>query len=278
MRNLIPLNTIPIDEFDLIHKSKQDPAHSVLMALRPTIINRYDQYKIEFDNNTLQNLKSTVYSPQAKDYLRKCYSNSTIALDKLIARIKDNQPNQLRSVCQLCGIDTDNTTDHYLPQSNFPEFSVNHLNLFPCCAVCNPFKNDYWISQDPNYRGIINLYTDILPTKQFLFADVRFFRANVIIKFRIANPNGIDPDLYKVIEYHFKRIKLIDKYNDKTGNIYQRVYDNYKGNVTYIGKPHLIQTALMQKVQNHFSSFGRNHYEGILMESLANNSVFLNLF
>lgn len=278
MRNLIPLNTIPIDEFDLIHQSKQEPAHTVLMALRPTIINRYDNYKIEFDNNTLQNLQPRVYSPQAKNHLRKCYSNSTVALDKLIVRIKENQPNNLRSVCQLCGIDTDNTTDHYLPQSDFPEFSVNHLNLFPCCAVCNPFKNDYWISKDPNYRGIINLYTDILPTQQFLFADIRFFRANVIIKFRIANPNGIDPDLYKVIEYHFKRIKLIDKYNDKTGNIYQRVYDNYKGNATYMGKPHLIQTALMQKVKNHFNSFGRNHYEGILMESLANNNVFLNLF
>ncbi|TDE01531.1 hypothetical protein [Flavobacterium sandaracinum] len=278
MRNLIPLNTVPIDEFDLIHKSKQEPAHTILQALRPTILNRYGNYKVEFDKNTLQNLPSQVYTLQEKKYLRKCYSDSTNALDKLIARIKENQPNYLRSVCQFCGIDTDNTTDHYLPQSLFPEFSVNHLNLFPCCAVCNPIKNDYWISQDPNYTGIINLYTDILPTQQFLFADVRFFRTNVIIKFRIDNPNGIDSDLYQVIEYHFKRIKLLDKYNDKTGNIYQRVLNSYKGKTVYRGKPDLIQTNLLQEVKNHFSSFGRNHYEGILMEALANNNVFLNLF
>jgi 5-methylcytosine-specific restriction endonuclease McrA len=278
MRNLSPLNTVPIDEFDLIHKSKQDPAHIILEELRPVILNRYGSYKVEFDKNTLQNIESQVYTPQAKKYLRKCYSDSTNALDNLIARIKENQPNHLRSVCQFCGIDTDNTTDHYLPQSVFPEFSVNHLNLFPCCAVCNPIKNDYWISQDPNYRGIINLYTDILPTQQFLFADVRFFRTNVIIKFRIDNPNGIDPDLYQVIEYHFRRIKLLDKYNDKTGNIYQRVFNSYKGKAAYKGKPDLIQTDLLQEVQNHFNSFGRNHYEGILMEALANNNVFLNLF
>lgn len=278
MRNLIPLNTNPIDEFDLIRKSKQDPANSVLLALRPTVLSRYGNYKVEFDKNTLQNIKNQTFTPQASDYLKKCYSDTTNALNSIIARIKKNQPNHLRSVCQFCGIDTDNTTDHYLPQSKFPEFSVNHLNLFPCCAVCNPIKNDYWISKDPNYRGIINLYTDILPAQQFLFVDIRYFRNNVTIKFRINNPNGIDPDLYQVIENHFTRIKLLDKYNDKTGNIYERVINSYKGKTAYIGKPDLIKNDLLLEVQNHFTSFGRNHYEGILMEALAHNNQFLHLF
>jgi hypothetical protein len=278
MRNLTHLNTDPIDEFDSIRKSKQDPANSVLLALRPTILSRYGEYKTEFDKNTLQNIKNKTFSPQASEFLKKCYSDSTNCLNSVIARIKKNQPDHLRSICQFCGIDTDNTTDHYLPQSAFPEFSVNHLNLFPCCAVCNPIKNDYWISKDPLYRGIINLYTDILPTQQFLYVDIRYFRNNVIIKFRIDNPNGINPDLFQVIENHFIRIKLINKYNDKTGNIYQRVINSYKGKTAYIGKPNLIQTDLLKEAQNHFLSFGRNHYEGVLMEALANNNHFLNLF
>ncbi|MGG7035707.1 MAG: HNH endonuclease [Flavobacterium sp.] len=278
MRNLNHLNTDPIDEFDLIHNSKRDPAYTVLMELRPTILNRYNDYEIEFNNNTLQNLVRQVYAPQTIEYLQKCYSDPTLALDDLIARIKENQPNHLRSICQYCGIDTDNTTDHYLPQSDFPEYSVNHLNLFPCCAVCNPIKNNYWIDRFNNYRGIINLYTDKWPIQQFLFADVNYIGIDVTIKFRITNSNGIHPDLYQVIENHFNRIKLLEKYNDKAGNIYQRVFNSYKGKRIFAGKPDLIQEDLSQEVQNHFVSFGRNHYEGILMEALANNFDFLNLF
>lgn len=278
MHNLNPLPTAPIDEFDLIYKSKQDPARTVLQLLRPRILIRYNEYKTEFDSNSLQNLAGVTYLPDAKEYLKKCYSDPTNALNSLIARIKDNQPDHLRSICQYCGIDTDNTVDHYLPQSAYPEFSVNHLNLFPCCAVCNPIKNDYWKSEDPDYRGIINLYTDRLPAAQFLFVDVRFFRKNVIIKFYMENKNGIDADLYRVIEYHFKRIKLIKKYNDKTGNIYQRIYNSYKGKEIYRGRPDLIQKNLLQEVENHFESFGRNHYEGILMEALAASHSFLKLF
>lgn len=278
MHNLIPLDTDPIEDFDLICQSKQEQAYFILEKLRPDVLIRYAQYKAEFNANTLQRLAKKSYTPQAGNYLKKCYSDSTIALDKLIARIKDNQPDHLRSICQLCGIDTDNTIDHYVPQSDYPEFSVNHLNLFPCCAVCNPIKNNYWISKDPVYRGILNLYTDKLPLEQFLFAEVRYFRNFPIMKFRIQNINHINPQLYQVIENHFTRIKLIEKYNDKTTNIYRRIVNAYKGKKIFKNNPALIQESLKQQAENHFQSFGRNHYEGVLMEALANNMVFLNLF
>lgn len=278
MHNLLPLNTVPIDEFDLIHSSKQDPAHIALQILRPTIIARYNEYKIEFDNNTLENLTPMLFSPNQIQFLKDCYGNTTNALSNLIARIKKEQPNHLRSICQYCGIDTDNTTDHYLPQSTFPEFSINHLNLFPCCAVCNPIKNNYWLDSTNNYRGIVNLYTDILPDLQFLFIDIKFISGNALMKFRIDNPNGINPDLYQVIENHFSRINLLEKYNDKTGNIYERTFNSYNNKSTYSGKPNLIKQDLMIEVNSHFKSFGRNHYEGVLKEALANNNDFLNLF
>lgn len=278
MRNLIPLGTDPIEDFDLIYRNKQEPASLILEALRPDILVRYTQYRTEYNNNTLQNLVKKPYTPQAQNYLKKCYSDSTKALDRLIARLKNNQPHHIRSVCQLCGIDTDNTIDHYIPQTDYPEFSVNHLNLFPCCAVCNPIKNNYWISHDPNYRGIINLYTDILPAEQFLFADVRYFRNYPIMKFRIENINGINHNLYQVIENHFKRIKLIEKYNDKAPNLYEQIANAYKGKNIFKNNPELIKEFLIQEAENHFISFGRNHYKGVLMESLAQNTTFLNLF
>lgn len=280
MRNLIPLHTNPIDEFDLIHQKKHDPAHIILQGIRPLLVTRYNTYQNEFKKNTLQNIKPKPISffPDAAKHLRECYLKPTKALNNLIVKIKEKQPNHLRSVCQYCGIDTDNTTDHYLPQSDFPEYSVNHLNLFPCCAVCNPIKNNYWFDGTNYHRGIINLYTDILPDVQFLFADVKIIKANPIIKFNINNSNRINSNLYQVIENHFTRIKLLEKYNDKVGNIYQRIYNSYANKPCFKNNPGLIQQDLLIEAENHLKSFGRNHYEGILKEALANNKSFLNLF
>ncbi|WP_412464103.1 HNH endonuclease [Flavobacterium mekongense] len=278
MRNLIPLDTDPIDDYDAITNSKHNPAKFVLEQSRPFVFDRYNQYKNLFDKNRLEDLNKSVITPDQIIYLKDCYSNSTQALNNIIANIKNKQPSHLRSICQYCGIDTDNTVDHYLPQSDFPEFSVNHLNLFPCCAVCNPIKNNYWFDGVNFHRGIINLYIDEYPIEQFLFVDVKLIDSNPIIKYEINNSNRINPRLYQIIENHFKRIKLIDKYNDKSSNIFTRIYNMYFGKAVYSGNSQLIKQDLLIDAQNHFSSFGRNHYEGVLIEALANNNDFINLF
>jgi len=279
MRNLTPLNTDPLDEFDLIVQSKYDPDNAALILLRSDVLSRYNLYKNAFDTNSLNNLAVKNYHPQAVRVLRNCYSNPTNALDRLIKNIKDKQPNHLRSVCQYCGIDTDNTIDHYLPQSKYPEYSICHLNLFPCCAVCNPLKNDYWYDFDSNYGGIMNLYLDRWPEKQqFLFADLTFVGTNLIAEYRLDNPNGINRNTFEVIQNHFTRIKLLKKYNNKTGNIYERVCNSYSGQSVFRNNPNAIKAHLLQESENHFKSFGRNHYEGILKEALALNEDFLSFF
>lgn len=278
MRNLISLTTNPIDDYDAITFSKHNPAQFVLEESRPFVLKRYSQYKYHFDRNTLEDIDVYVITPDQVQYLKECYTNSTNALNNIIAKIKNRQPLHLRSICQYCGIDTDNTTDHYLPQSEFPEFSVNHLNLFPCCAVCNPIKNNYWFDDVNSHRGIINLYIDEYPLDQFLFVDVNLINGNPIIKYEINNSNGIDTRLYQIIENHFRRIKLIEKYEGKTNNIYTRIYNMYLGKAVYSGNPALIKQDLLISAQNHFNSFGRNHYEGVLIEALANNNDFINLF
>lgn len=278
MRNLTPLDTDPINDYDAITDSKHNPAKFVLKQSRPFVFERYIQYKDHFDRNRLEDLNKSVITADQVNYLKDCYSNSTQALNNIIANIKNKQPLHLRSICQYCGIDTDNTVDHYLPQSDFPEFSVNHLNLFPCCAVCNPIKNNYWFDGVNFHRGIINLYIDEYPLEQFLFVDVNLVNGNPIIKYHINNLNGINPRLYQIIENHFERIKLINKYNDKTNNIYTRIHNMYLGKAVYSGKPKLIKQDLLIDAQNHFNSFGRNHYEGVLIDALANNDDFINLF
>lgn len=277
MHNLTPLESELIDEFDLILSSKQDPAHLVLTNLRNILITRFNLYQQEFNNNNLENINTHNFTQDARTHLMACYSNSTKALDDLLARIKDNQPLHIRSICQYCCINTDSTTDHYLPQSQYPEFSVNHLNLFPCCADCNPKKNNYWYNLGNFSRGIINLYSDNLPNIQFLFVKLYIFGNVASINYYIENINGIDADLYTIIENHFIRLNLAEKYTEKTNYLYNRMYNMYNKPI-YRGNPDLIRDSLLIEVAQHYLDYGRNHYEGVLMEALANNYDFLNLF
>lgn len=39
--------------------------------------------------------------------------------------------------CAYCGMDRANTLDHYLPKSQYVEYTFTPLNLVPSCSVCN---------------------------------------------------------------------------------------------------------------------------------------------
>ncbi len=196
-------------------------------------------------------------------------------MELLIKNIKDNQDNAIRSVCQFCGINTDSTIDHYLPKENYPEFSVAHLNLIPCCPDCNSKKSVKWLNSDKE-RMILNLYNDIIPNMKFLFIDLEFNEDIPVGKYYLSNQSNIDNDLYKLIESHYKELDLLNRYNDRFNSNYTEIF-NSLNNSTFKGKPNLVQTFLISDYNENVPSFGINHYRLVLKEALANNDDFVNL-
>src|SRR5690606_726271 len=104
--------------------------------------------------------------------------------------------------CQYCTISSGNTLDHILPQNDFPEFVVNHMNLLPICGDCNSTKNRFFLNDDGE-RIFLNLYTDILPQQQYLFVNIDFNNDIVSVDFYLNNRNIIDISLYNLIYRHF---------------------------------------------------------------------------
>ncbi len=282
MVNLAYLNTPPINSFIAIVNDKNNlednDRKTRLLNLVPNVSLRYNVYKGYFDTNTLESVPLHNFNnAQAADLLH-CYNVETSSLNSLIVAIKENQEFHLRGLCQFCGINTDSTTDHYLPKGKFPDFCVNLLNLFPCCPDCNSLKGVYYFDTISNTRGIINLYLDSVPQIQFLFADIVFTGNIPKVTFRVQNPNGINAQLFSIIHNHYKRLNLAERYKEKFNTVYTQTYRSFAAKPRYHGHPNRVRDFLISDANELFRDFGRNYYVAIVKQALSTNNTFLNLF
>lgn len=78
-------------------------------------------------------------------------------------KIRENTPN---GKCLICGVDTANTLDHYLPKSQVPTLAVDPGNLIPVCSTCNGKKGDA-LGSDLRDMPIHNYY-DKIPEGKWL--------------------------------------------------------------------------------------------------------------
>ena len=282
MVNLAPLiinyvqtfQDIGNDKYNLAGNNRKDR----ILALVPTVTPRYALYQQHFNANTLEIVPIVNYAAQTKQDFLHCYTSETNSLNSLIADIKNNQPLHLMGFFQFCGINTDSTTDHYLPKDAFPDFCVNALNLLPCCPDCNSLKGEYMWDAVHNTRGIINFYTDVIPAQQFLYASVLYNAGVPVITFSLQNIVGITPGFYSIVERHFFKLDLLARYKDKFNSIHHQIRSSFINKPRFAGHPGRVRDFLLDDAAQLFADYGRNYYIGIIKEALANNNTFVNQF
>lgn len=280
MKGLNRLNTPCIDEFELIRISKHHQTRNNLLLLKPFVLSRYNEYDSKFDANNLEEIIEEIHSDNDKTDLLSCYINSTQALDNLVVRIKQNQDDNIKSICQYCGIGSDDSIDHYLPKEKFAEFCVKPLNLLPCCPRCNLLKKEYWLDQHINKRGILHLYLDVLPLVQYLFVSLEYdVNTNVFgATFYLDNINGIDDDLFSIITNHYRQLELCDRYKHRFNNIYSQTVACFDKISLFNNNPDLVKQFLINESDSLSEKFGINYYKAVIKRELSNNDIFLNQF
>jgi hypothetical protein len=282
MINLNPVTNNCIDEFRSIGNDKYNRdgnnRKDRILALEPILTPRYNLYQQHFLTNTLEQIPQVAYGSQTEQDLLHCYTSETKSLSKLIAAIKDNQLLHIQGICQFCGINTDSTTDHYLPKGIFPDFCVNALNLFPCCSDCNSLKGEYMWDAVHNTRGIINFYTDQIPNQQFLFVTITYRHGVPVPTFSINNSNGINHAFYTIAERHFARLDLLNRYKEKFKSIHHQTFSSFRNKMRFRGHAGRVRNFLLDDAQQLFIDYGRNYYVGVIKEALANTPQFVNQF
>lgn len=276
MKNLTPFKGSYLKNLEDIINDKYEPGKTRLNTLKPKISKRYFQYQRSYLLDTLETISGGSYTTQEKSDLEKCYSSSTASFGEIVKQIRESQHRDLQGTCQYCGIQKPNTIDHYLPQSDFPEFSVLALNLIPCCNDCNTKKNNYWL--DNGFRGIINFYIDTLPQIQFLFCDVTIDSTNKIpnVNYRLSIPRAVNKRLRVIISNHFIRLDLCNKYGEY---IHDFITDKINSIVCYLNSdnPNDIKEGIEKEATNLKGRYGINNWRTVLTDELSKSSDFIEL-
>lgn len=272
MKNLnFVTQTSPKNLFIEIVKNKQGKCREILNASTNSnkknskqvlIFKRYLEYKKA--RKSLEILSPIQFSKIEKACLLACYSSKTSGMRALQEKIRTTLDIHSIAHCPYCGLDSIQTFDHYLPKSEFPEFSVLSDNLIPCCYYCNNKKGENW--SIAGKRLFIHYYFDSLPDKIFLYAKVTFRNGAPSISFIIKPPN-CNP-IYDIVCSHYRELDLIDKIEEKCNSYLVNVYNQNKASLQAGVSIEQIKTVLKSDIKIKEKSYGKNHWEVVINRAL----------
>jgi 5-methylcytosine-specific restriction endonuclease McrA len=76
-----------------------------------------------------------------KKNLKDGYDHRSAAVKRLLERMRLSLPEEHLELCPYCSLDSTYQLDHFLPKSQYPEFSLYGPNLLPICGRCNQIKS-----------------------------------------------------------------------------------------------------------------------------------------
>lgn len=214
MKNLIASSEDAWAVFAAICDAKHEPNRSILLALSSRLQERYGDYGENRMNLEHIGDAAPAFDAPHQAALRHCYRVPTPPLKQLKQRIARRQSAVARSKCQHCGIDSPGTWDHYLPQAEFPEFSVYPDNLAPCCSRCNSHRGDGW--RQDGERVHLNLYFDAIEVKErFLVARIGLDSdGQPYATFEVDRTRGGNQAFARRYERHCRALALLKRFEE----------------------------------------------------------------
>ncbi|QIM50818.1 HNH endonuclease [Hydrogenophaga crocea] len=273
-----PLSPLPepanyLGRYVSIRDSKHHGTRGLLVANHALLTQRYQDHAQAVALGALESLQPNVQARQISEALRACYGGATQPLKELKRDIKAEQPERRLKYCPMCGTTLPKTFDHYLPAEKFPEFSVHPLNLVPCCSICNSIKNDDWLCA-AGRRQYLHAYSDHLPDEPFIQVMLHKNPAlkGVGATFALRRPAGMADALWQLIDSHFRKLNLIERYNERGNDEVSEILSDCRSYVAAGGQD--ARAFLSLQAADRAAVYGRNHWIAVLMEAVAAHADF----
>lgn len=246
-----------------------------LLSIEKPMEDCYINYKQHFDSNNLENLNAARVGQQHKDTLLGLYSSNAAIVKNFRKRYFAQNPQTYNNLCPLSEA---NTTEHILPKEKYPEYAVDTLNLIPACSGCNSKKGDSVIDAISGKRTTINYYTDTLPQEQYLYMDFEVSNNNIKATYRLENyANKIDEEMYSLIERHFAKFDLLNRFNIKAIQEIGELINLYVvEGISNEAEYNTFAAKQIRKINMDKPQLGYNHWKVILYQSAATSDVFKN--
>jgi len=260
-----------VDAKNDTYKGRTNVTKSTLVGLKEQVELKYNHYQSKYDASLLHELDDSYYVGDEKAALLKAYSDKGHNLNLLKKAIKDAQELDLKNICPYCGILTPNSIDHYIPKDTYPEYSVLAINLVPCCIQCNGKKSEFW--KLDTGRGIINYYLDSIPNEEYLSCSVKFEEKIPRAIYSISNDNGINSALFSIIETHYERLDLLNRFSESSNDEITNTLDSIHS-FTENSSQKEIKSMLNDSHSRKTLRYGVNHWKCALLKGLAQSQVF----
>lgn len=271
MKDLTALGNDPtyLTRYQAIRDSKRPPVRPVLVAHHDQIAQRYQHLLDRAADHDLESIGNSPLLAISAE-LRACYGGVTKSLLALKKAIKEAQAPRRLKYCPYCCMATNETHDHYLPASRFPEFAVNGLNLIPCCFKCNAIKDNDWLD-DAGRRRYLHFYLDEIPNVDFLKVQLVVTPPllGVGALFSIEQA-GMTDDEWRLISEHFNRLHLIERYNE---NANDEIAGFLEAGATHVqtGGPDVREFLRAQALKGQ-EVFGRCNWRSVLLRALSDHA------
>lgn len=263
----------------IVNSKKNGEAKAALQGISDNVALRYLELSSNVANKTIENITVNNEMQENSEHLLSCYSNKTKKTKAIFERIKAVQSSERTlSFCPYCGMTLPKSHDHYLPEDLFPEFSVHPLNLVPCCSNCNSSKGKRWIEN--NRRLFVHFYSDTVSSEQYLYVQLhqRQDALGIGATYYISEhkPDDLSVDEWNLIQSHYTRLSLIDRYNYEVNSEVSYIFDNCKAFVSAGGQD--VASFLNNFSDNEAEIYGANYWRGVLMRELAQSQEFIQKF
>lgn len=276
MHNLNRAAGIPKEYLSDIVNGKVGDRGTRLTNMLPKIENRYSALEAAYTSVGIGGIAQSAWSVAERDDMLHCYEATTKALKKLKEIISKSQPDEIRDICPYCGIGGPGQFDHYLPKEKFPEFSVNSLNLVPCCGVCNGKKSDFW--QNPGSpREFINFYLDSLPAAPMINITVQWKikkgKLVPISTFDLVCPTGFGVNEFQLVSNHFQKLGLLGRYKDQAHTEFLSIRNSALAREARTIKT--LREFLLRFITNWENTLGPLNWRIVLYRALTAYTPFL---
>lgn len=276
MRNLRPYDEDAAAFFDEVvaarRPSDKNPNFLTrIVSYRPGIIIAYTAYDGHFAGHSLMTAVAIGHINPTKADLIELYKYKAKVFKGLKLKLTTDENNRLINTCQNCTINAVNSFDHVLPKDEFPEYAVNPKNLFPSCTECNGYKSTIW--RNGTDALFLNLFLDILPPEQYLFADVNIIDNDINIKYTVENRNGLDAALFDLIQSHYNRLHLPKRFSENYEDVITELINSILSIKGKLSKDEIRETSI-EKANRDLNKFGRNYWKAITIIALISSDDF----
>lgn len=276
---MINFNHYDGDAFELYKSAVKAKIDKVgkesLTRIEDDVKAEYEIYKGAF---SLKQVHALLPSTNFTDYNRKLLLGLYGSQKKIVKDVRrwidlHNKRTYLCK-CPYCTISPAGTTEHFLPKEKYPEFAVNALNLLPCCSICNGKKGER-VKTDDGKPYIINFYYNVLPNEQYLFVDISIDAMGYPnFVYRLDNKNGIDKEMFELIERHFEQLELLERFTTEAICCYSEIENSILENLEEKDDLDLCLRKMRNTALKDAVEYGSNHWKVVLKLALADNNIY----